>query len=513
MENTPNDASFYGLGIAPDLLKMLEKFKYTVPTPIQMKAIPVGIQGQDLIGIAQTGTGKTLAFSIPMLQRLAAVKGKGLVLLPTRELALQVDETVRKFGASFGLRTAVLIGGAPMGVQIKLLRQKPHIIVATPGRLIDHLEQKTIQLTDVSVLVLDEADRMLDMGFAPQINRILEKVPKERQTLLFSATMPAAISLMAAKYMRTPLRVEIARAGTASDRVDQEFFMVGRNDKLRLLEKLLIEYKGTVLVFSRTKHGAKKIAATVRAMGHKSAEIHSNRSLNQRREALEGFRSGKYRVLVATDIAARGIDVTGIELVVNFDLPDVAEDYVHRIGRTARAGKSGKAISFCTPDQRRDVAQIERLVRIKLPIKPTPELPPHRAVVDVERDVVPVRSNSRPSFGRGGSRPTGRPAFGAKPAPRSFGPSSGGTSAPRPYTPATSRPASRPFTPATLPTGRQAPRPAARPFPTSGARPPSARPSAPPSRGASASGGHGGSRRPNSGKPRPPRQFYGGMGV
>ncbi len=513
MENTPTTAaSFYGLGIAPDLLTILEKLKYTVPTPIQMKAIPVGIQGQDLICIAQTGTGKTLAFSIPMLQRLAAVKGKGLVLLPTRELALQVDETVRKLGAGFGLRTAVLIGGAPMGVQIKLLRQKPHIIVATPGRLIDHLEQKTIQLTDVSVLVLDEADRMLDMGFAPQINRILEKVPKERQTLLFSATMPAAISLMAAKYMRTPLRVEIARAGTASDRVDQEFFMVGRNDKLRLLEKLLIEYKGTVLVFSRTKHGAKKIAATVRAMGHKSAEIHSNRSLNQRREALEGFRSGKYRVLVATDIAARGIDVTGIELVVNFDLPDVAEDYVHRIGRTARAGKSGKAISFCTPDQRRDVAQIERLVRIKLPIKPTPELPPHRAVVDVERDVVPVRSNSRPSFGRGGSRPTfaqratlGKPT--SRPAPRSFGPSSGGTSTGRPFTPATPRPASRPFTPATS-------RPVSRPFPTSGARPTS-RPSAPPSRGASASGGRGGSgsRRPNSGKPRPPRQFYGGMGV
>ncbi len=480
MENTPSEASFYGLGIAPDLLKVLEKLKYSVPTPIQTKAIPVGIQGQDLIGIAQTGTGKTLAFSIPMLQRLAAIKGKGLVLLPTRELALQVDETVRKLGAGFGLRTAVLIGGAPMGVQIKLLRQKPHVIVATPGRLIDHLEQKTVQLTDVSVLVLDEADRMLDMGFAPQINRILEKVPKERQTLLFSATMPAEIAAIAAKYMRTPLRVEIARAGTASDKVEQEFFMVGKNDKLRLLEKLLAQYTGTVLVFSRTKHGAKKIAATVRAMGHKSAEIHSNRSLNQRREALEGFKSGKYRVLVATDIAARGIDVTGIELVVNFDLPDAAEDYVHRIGRTARAGKSGKAISFATPDQRRDVMQIERLVRLKLPIKPTPELPPHRAAINVERDVVPVRS-PRPGFNRGG-----------KPAPRSFGPSYAKASDGKPSAGSA---------------------PVRRPFPTS-ARPSAPR-SAPPSRGSSASGSRGPARGPNrgGGKPRPPRQFYGGMGV
>jgi ATP-dependent RNA helicase RhlE len=447
MENSSTAASFYGLGIAPDLLKVLDKHKYSVPTSIQHKAIPIGIQGQDLIGIAQTGTGKTLAFSIPMLQRLAAIKGKGLVLLPTRELALQVDETVRKLGSGFGLRTAVLIGGAPMGVQIKLLRQKPHVIVATPGRLIDHLEQKTVQLDDVSVLVLDEADRMLDMGFAPQINRILEKVPKQRQTMLFSATMPAEISQMAAKYMHTPLRVEIARAGTASEKIDQEFFMVGKHDKLRLLEKLLIQHTGTVLVFSRTKHGAKKIAAAVRAMGHKSAEIHSNRSLNQRREALDGFKSGKYRVLVATDIAARGIDVTGIQLVVNFDLPDAAEDYVHRIGRTARAGKSGKAISFATPDQRHDVMQIERLIRIKLPIKPTPELPPHRAAVHVERDVLPTRSP--------------RPGFGQR-----------------------SKPAARPL----------------------------------PSRGSTASGSRGPNRGPNRGgerrgKPRPPRQFYGGMGV
>jgi len=373
MENTPTTAaSFYGLGIAPDLLTILEKLKYTVPTPIQMKAIPVGIQGQDLIGIAQTGTGKTLAFSIPMLQRLAAVKGKGLVLLPTRELALQVDETVRKLGAGFGLRTAVLIGGAPMGVQIKLLRQKPHIIVATPGRLIDHLEQKTIQLTDVSVLVLDEADRMLDMGFAPQINRILEKVPKERQTLLFSATMPAAISLMAAKYMRTPLRVEIARAGTASDRVDQEFFMVGRNDKLRLLEKLLIEYKGTVLVFSRTKHGAKRIASDINTVGHSATEIHSNRTQGQRKASLEGFSRGRFRIMVATDIAARGIDVKQISLVINFDLPDNSEDYVHRIGRTGRAGRSGKAISFVTPSEKMDIRKIEKLIRKTLPILDLP---------------------------------------------------------------------------------------------------------------------------------------------
>lgn len=332
-----------------------------------------------MIGIAQTGTGKTLAFGIPMIQRLAQVKGRGLIVLPTRELALQVDEALHKIGRGIGLRTAVLIGGQSMQPQLQALRKNPHIIIVTPGRLIDHLEQRTLTLHDVRILILDEADRMLDMGFAPQINKILLAVPKERQTMLFSATMPDDIVRIATKHMQLPVRVEIARAGTTADNVTQELYVVPKESKMRLLEKILGEYRGPILVFSRTKHGAKKIARALKQIGHSAADIHSDRSLSQRREALQGFKSGKYRILVATDIAARGIDVTGIEVVLNFDLPSQAEDYVHRIGRTARAGHGGTAISFATPDQQRDVRDIERLIRASLKMKPLPsDLPPSR---------------------------------------------------------------------------------------------------------------------------------------
>ncbi|MEY4745118.1 MAG: hypothetical protein RL272_1063 [Candidatus Parcubacteria bacterium] len=392
--NEPAVAGFDGLGIAPKLLEILDRNKFMVPTPIQKKAIPVAIEGKDVIGIAQTGTGKTLAFGIPMLQRLAQVKGRGLVILPTRELALQVDETFEKIGKPINLRTAVLIGGASMHRQLQMLRGNPHVIVATPGRLIDHLNQKTANLDNVSVLVLDEADRMLDMGFEPQIRRILHSVPKDRQTMLFSATMPDEIVKIATNYMKLPARIEIARAGTAAELVTQELFVVKKEDKNRLLEKMLIEHPGSSLVFSRTKFGAKKILRAVKAMGHAAAEIHSNRSLAQRREALDGFKSGKYRVLVATDIAARGIDVTGIASVINYDLPENPEDYVHRIGRTGRAGHSGHAISFATPDQGSEVRDIERLTRINLPITKLPELPPHREL---------------PPMGRGDMREERRP--------------------------------------------------------------------------------------------------------
>jgi len=414
----PTQGSFDGLGIAPKLREILDRLRFTVPTPIQARSIPVAIEGKDLIGIAQTGTGKTLAFGIPLIQRLAQVKGRGLVLLPTRELALQVDETFQKIGKAIGLRTAVLIGGASMNNQIKDLERSPHVVIATPGRLIDHLEQRTLQLNDVRILVLDEADRMLDMGFAPQIKRILAQVPRERQTMLFSATMPEDIVRIAAQHMQLPLRVEVARAGTVAERIVHELFVVQKQDKLRLLEKVLTEFNGSVLVFSRTKHGAKKITRSVKDMRHTAAEIHSNRSLAQRRDALEGFKSGKYRVLIATDIAARGIDVTGIELVVNFDVPENAEDYVHRIGRTGRAGRAGHAISFATPDQGPEVRQIERLVRIQLPIKQLPELPPHRAGAPMERgdrggSPFPGRGAPRAQSrgGRGGGRRGGGRPF------------------------------------------------------------------------------------------------------
>ncbi len=373
----PQALSFQGLGISPNFLQVLGNADFTIPTPIQHQSIPTGIAGKDLIGIAQTGTGKTLAFGIPMIQRLATTKGQGLILLPTRELALQVNETLQKIGTPLGLRTAVVIGGESMGKQTKLLNQKPHIIIATPGRLNDHLKQGTLKLNLVKILVLDEADRMFDMGFAPQIAMILRVLPKERQTLLFSATMPPEIAKIASTHMAMPVRIEVAPQGTAAKNVEQEIFIIRKEDKIRLLQKILKDYTGTVLVFSRTKHGAKKITQNIQKFGHTSAEIHSNKSLTQRIKALDGFKTGKFRVLVATDIAARGIDVKNIELVINFDLPDNSEDYVHRIGRTGRAGQTGKAISFATPDQKGDIQSIERLIKKTLPVSKLPnDLPP-----------------------------------------------------------------------------------------------------------------------------------------
>ncbi len=378
MTTPPPSSGFSGLGIAPGLLDAIDRLKFTEPTPIQLRSIPPAIEGKDLIGVAQTGTGKTLAFGIPMIQRLAQVKGQGLVVLPTRELAIQVDESLRAIGRAIGLRTAVLIGGASMVLQRQALGKKPHVLIVTPGRLIDHLEQHSVSLKEVKILVLDEADRMLDMGFSLQINRILSLVPRERQTMLFSATMPNEIVAIAQKHMQLPVRVEIARSGTLADNVIHELFFIGKEGKTRLLEALLTQVPGPVLVFTRTKFGAKKLARHVKSMGHTTADIHSDRSLAQRRDALDGFKSGKYRVLVATDIAARGIDVTGIELVVNYDLPDDPENYVHRIGRTGRAGREGHAITFATPDQGKDVQSIEKIIRTSIPLAQHPSLPAER---------------------------------------------------------------------------------------------------------------------------------------
>lgn len=372
------ESTFSNLGLAPSLLAVLERNNFVTPTPIQHKAIPIAIQGKDVMGIAQTGTGKTLAFTLPMLQQIARTKKHGLVILPTRELAIQVDKTLQILGKDFGLRRTLLIGGASMGIQLNEIRRNPHIIIGTPGRIIDHLDRGSLNLKDIGILVLDEADHMLDMGFAPQIKRILQSVPKERQTMLFSATMPPEIVKIAATYMKIPVRVEIAPPGTVTELVEHELFVVQKDQKNRLLDKILDDYNGTILIFSRTKHGAKKICRAIRAMNHTAAEIHSNLSLAQRRRSLDGFKSGEYRTLVATDIAARGIDVTDIELVINYDLPDNLDDYVHRVGRTGRAGKTGKAISFVTPDQRGKIRGIERLVKATLNVSPLPQLPKAR---------------------------------------------------------------------------------------------------------------------------------------
>ncbi len=386
-----NKQTFDGLGIAPKILEILDKLNFTVPTPIQHQSIQPALLGKDIMGIAQTGTGKTLAFGIPMMQLIVQNKGRGLVILPTRELAIQVREALNQVGRFLGLRTAILIGGENINRQLVQLRAQPHIIIATPGRLIDHLKQRTVNLNQTKILVLDEADRMLDMGFAPQIREILKNLSKERQTLLFSATIPSEIINIAKNYMRFPIRVEVAPSGTAATNVTQELFFVHREDKLSLLKNILNEYKGSVLIFSRTKFGVKKMTQVISKMGHTVSEIHSNRSLGQRLEALAGFKVGRYRILVATDIASRGIDVNGIELVINYDLPEQINDYVHRIGRTGRASHVGHAISFATPDQRSDVNAIEKLIKKQLVVSKLPDLPKRQAMAPQSFD------NARPS--------------------------------------------------------------------------------------------------------------------
>jgi len=368
--------TFNGLGIAPNILKTLNQRGFTVPTPIQFQSISPAIQGKDVIGIAQTGTGKTLAFGIPMIQKLiSSSNSNGLIVLPTRELAIQVNESLEKIGRSLGLRTAIIIGGDNMNRQIRQIKNNPHIVIATPGRLVDHIQRKTISLKRASILVLDEADRMLDMGFEKEIRKILLEIPSERQIMLFSATMPLKIMLLAKTYMQMPIRIEIAPAGSVTKNVTHEIFYLKQTSKIALLDTILEKHIGSTLIFSRTKFGAKKIATQVRNMGHTASEIHSDRSLRQRLSALSGFKTGKFRVLVATDIASRGIDVTNIELVINYDLPESPEDYVHRIGRTGRANNKGHAISFATPNQKFAIKMIERLIRKQLPVSKLPNLP------------------------------------------------------------------------------------------------------------------------------------------
>ena len=359
--------TFSSLGLSERSLKSLDHAGFEAPTPIQARAIPPAMQGKDVIGCAATGTGKTAAFLLPVLERLAhphkAHGPRALVLAPTRELALQIGDEAQRFGGDLGVRCAVVIGGVGMHAQDEAFRSNVPLIIATPGRLNDHLDRGTARLDAVEVLVLDEADRMLDMGFKPQLDRILAKVKKPRQTLLFSATMAGEVASFAGRHLHDPVRVEVARSGTTSERASQQVFLVGQEEKLALLEALLAEDQLSTLVFTRTKRRADRVAKGLARAGHKVAVIHADRSQGQRRSALEGFKDGTHRVLVATDIAARGIDVAEIGHVINFDLPHVAEDYVHRIGRTARAEASGRASSFAAPDEHGLLQGIERLTR------------------------------------------------------------------------------------------------------------------------------------------------------
>jgi len=370
------ESNFSDIGVSPNILKILDKLSLTSPTPIQKQAIPVALKGTDIVGIAQTGTGKTFAFGIPIIQKLLSSSGQALVLVPTRELALQVNESIKKLADRLNITTIVLIGGESISRQFFELKRRPRLIIATPGRLIDHLKRKSIKLDQIKTLVLDEADMMLDMGFLPQIEEILRSVPKERQTMLFSATMPVLIANLATKYLKLPIRIEVAPQGTIVKNVTQEMIVLEAKDKMKYLEKIIKENEGSILIFVRTRYGVKNIAKKLIANGHKATEIHSDLSQGQRKRALDSFKSGRSRIMVATDVAARGLDVKGIELVINYDLPDSSSDYVHRIGRTARAGKKGKAISLATPSQLKNIKAIEALIKMRFNIVEHAKLEP-----------------------------------------------------------------------------------------------------------------------------------------
>ncbi|MBX7101509.1 MAG: DEAD/DEAH box helicase [Myxococcaceae bacterium] len=403
MNHTPH--GFDGLGLSASTLQALTAVGFTAPTPIQQKAIPPALAGKDVIGCAGTGTGKTAAFALPMIERLAGKPGtRGLVLAPTRELALQIAEQFDNFSKGKQLSLAVLIGGVSMGAQLRALKEGAQVIVATPGRLIDHLDQRSARLDGIEVLVLDEADRMLDMGFKPQLDRIMAKLPRQRQSLLFSATMAGEVAAFARSNLHHPEKVEVARSGTTAARADQKVYLVGQHEKSPLLLSLLREDEASTLVFTRTKRRADKVAKQLEKARFTVARIHADRSQSQRNQALDGFKTGRFRVLVATDIAARGIDVAEIGHVVIYDLPFVPEDYVHRVGRTARAAASGRASTFCSPEEKPLLLAIEKLVRTELPRAQVPrEDPEFQAAVASSKAATPQSHKDRmPRSAHGG---------------------------------------------------------------------------------------------------------------
>ncbi len=421
--------SFASLGLAPGLVRALDEIGYTQPTPIQEQSIPLVLEGRDLLAGAQTGTGKTAAFSLPLLQRLAAGETqrgprapRALVLTPTRELTLQVHDNVREYAKHVRLSSTAIFGGASMGPQISALRRGVDILVATPGRLIDHAQQRNLDLSRIEILVLDEADRMLDMGFLPAIRRILAMLPAQgRQTLLFSATFAPEIKEIARQFMVDPAQVQVTPGNTVVATIEHRAHPVDASRKRDLLLHLLDTRRQT-LVFSRTKHGANRLAEFLENSGVSAAAIHGNKSQGARTKALSGFKDGRITVLVATDIAARGIDIDQLPLVINFDLPTLAEDYVHRIGRTGRNGSTGEAISLVSPEEGPLLRDIQRLLKQDIALssiqgfEPTPPL-------QMERTLKAAR---RPGHGQAqrNQRPGGKPA-GAAPRPGNPGTRSG----------------------------------------------------------------------------------------
>jgi ATP-dependent RNA helicase RhlE len=388
---------FEDLGLITPLLRAIQAMGHTIPTPIQRRAIPPALAGSDVLGIAQTGTGKTAAFVLPILQRLSRASANGapraprvraLILSPTRELATQTSRAFDAYGAQLGIRNIVVFGGVGAQPQISALRRGIDVVVATPGRLVDLMGQGAVNFDGLEVLVLDEADRMLDEGFLPAIRRIANVLPRQRQTLFFSATMPADIQQIADRMLVKPVKVEVAKIGQTADRIDESVYHVEMHDKRALLGHLLRNSDVTrAIVFTRTKHGADRVVKQLAASDVEAAAIHGNKSQNARERALARFRDGDLRVLVATDLASRGIDVDAISHVINYEMPMDAEGYVHRIGRTARAGARGEAISFCSGEERSRLASIERLIRHRIPVVQTPaHMAPVPSVAHIAHD-------------------------------------------------------------------------------------------------------------------------------
>ncbi|MGB3106486.1 MULTISPECIES: DEAD/DEAH box helicase [Sphingobacterium] len=368
---------FKQLSLIAPLLKAITETGYTHPTAIQQKAIPIVLQGNDLIGCAQTGTGKTAAFALPLLQRLEETKTSGklvpiraLILTPTRELAIQIGDNINLYRKYLKLNYCTIFGGVSQEKQVKEIKKGIDILVATPGRLLDLMNQKIVSLDKIEILILDEADNMLDMGFIHDIKKILAKVPSKRQTLFFSATMPPNIRKFAHGILHKPIEVDVTPVSSTAEKVNQSVFFVEKKEKIKLLTSILKKLKHErTIVFSRTKHGADKIVKLLAKNGLRAAAIHGNKSQNARQKALGEFKDSHLKILIATDIAARGIDIEQLPLVINYDLPNVPETYVHRIGRTGRAGQEGKAISFCDVEERPYLADIEKLIGLKIKIE------------------------------------------------------------------------------------------------------------------------------------------------
>ncbi|MBA2492038.1 MAG: DEAD/DEAH box helicase [Gammaproteobacteria bacterium] len=399
--------AFSSLGLSDGILRAIAEHGYQRPTPIQLQTIPAVLKGQDLIAAAQTGTGKTAGFTLPMLERLSAStpptrtrgRPRALVLAPTRELAAQVADSVAVYGRHLPLRSAAIFGGVNINPQIQKLRRGVDVLVATPGRLLDHVGQRTVDLSGIEILVLDEADRMLDMGFIPDIRRLMALLPAGRQILMFSATFSDPIRKLARGILQDPVVVEVAARNTSVAEIDQYAYTVPKGDKRALLAHLIRESGGQqMLVFTRTKHGADRLTRQLSQDGIAAIAIHGNKSQSARTKALSEFKRGAARVLIATDIAARGLDIAQLPYVINFELPDAAQDYVHRIGRTGRAGSLGTAVSLVCPEERKLLSDIERLVKHKLTIRATPVFP--RAAVITAPDVVRVRAGGHADSSR-----------------------------------------------------------------------------------------------------------------